>query len=123
DTAKYVDAFATAPYFGDGLLNGTNATATIADKDRWFTQLSTKLATTISETKANADVIRGYHKRFITYEGGQHVVSSTNVTMVGVLNRDPRMGQLYTQFLTQWQQQFGDLNTLFADAAFITQYG
>ena len=123
DTAVYTDAFATAPYFGDGLLNGTNATATIADTDQLFSQLSTKLATTISETKANADLVRSYGKRFITYEGGQHIVSSTNVTMVGVLNRDPRMGQLYTQFLTQWQQQFGDLNTLFADAAFITQYG
>jgi hypothetical protein len=123
DTAQYVDAFATAPYFGAGLLSGTNATATDGDKDRLFTELSGMFATTMLETQANADVVRTFRKRFITYEAGQHIVSSTNVAMTASINRDPRMGQLYTQFLSQWQQRFGDLNTLYQNSSPIDKNG
>jgi hypothetical protein len=123
DTASYVDAFATAPYFGHSLLRGTNATATVQDLDRLFGELSNHLATVMTQTKANADVARRYGKRFITYESGQHVISDTNVPVLAALNRDPRMGQLYTQFLTQWKQSIGDLNTLFEDTSGISKHG
>jgi hypothetical protein len=123
DTAQYVDAYATAPYFGHSLLSGTNATATAQDLDRLFSELSNHFASMMKETQANADLVRSYGKRFITYEAGQHVTSSTNVPLLAALNRDPRMGQFYTQFLTQWQQRFGDLNTLFEDTSAIGKYG
>lgn len=122
NTASYVDAYSTAPYFGHGLLSGANATATVADKDRLFGALSTMLDQMMSQGQANADLAKSYGKRFITYEAGQHIVSD-NVVMTAALNRDPRMGQLYTQFLTQWKQRFGDVNTLFEDTSAIGKFG
>jgi hypothetical protein len=123
DTAGYVDAFATAPYFGHSLLSGTNATATDSDKDRLFSELSNHFDTMMTQTKEHSDLVRSYGKRFITYEAGQHITTTTNVPLLASLNRDPRMGQLYTQFLTQWQQRFGDVNTLFEDTSAIGKYG
>ena len=52
--------------------------------------------------------------RYITYEGGQGAVMPNNVALSRRFRRDPRMYDLYKQFLTAWQSQIGDTLTLFA---------
>src|SRR5205085_4568884 len=52
--------------------------------------------------------------RYMTYEGGQGAVFPGNVALSLQIQRDPRMYDLYKQFLTGWQSQIGDTLTLFA---------
>ena len=59
----------------------------------------------------------------MTYEAGQGVVLRTNVELEKQVQRDPRMQDIYTQFLTAWRSRVGDGLTLFALDALINEYG
>jgi len=43
--------------------------------------------------------------------------------MLTQVQRDPRMGDLYTRYLTKWRNEFGDLMVLFHAWGPINQYG
>jgi Ca2+-binding RTX toxin-like protein len=79
-----------------------------------------------------------YHRRvatengleLTTYEGGAHTVGYYGVQDDEViteflirLNRDPRMGQLYTQHLNDWRSLGGDLFSNFYDVGTATKFG
>ncbi|XHR99693.1 hypothetical protein ACFB49_12900 [Sphingomonas sp. DBB INV C78] len=121
DTAQYVDALATAPYFGGGTFGGTRAT--ITDLNNIFAYLNADVDATIAKAIENKAVATRYGKRYITYEGGQHVVHSGNVALVTAINRDPRMYGLYKKYLAAWRTQGADAMTLFNSTGPISQYG
>lgn len=121
DTARYVDALATAPYFGHAALE--DARAGIKSLDDHFAFLEADIDRTIQnavEVKKTADQ---YGKRYIAYEAGQHIFSATNIEMVAALNRDQRMHALYAKYLQSWQRQMGDLMVMFNSTGSISQYG
>jgi hypothetical protein len=120
DTAQYVDAIATAPYFGHDVFSGTYATLT--DLNMIFSRINTAIDGAMTGAQANADVAKKYGKRFITYEAGQHVVT-TNVSLAQSIQRDPRMATAYTRYMGLWKDKFGDALMLFADVGPIGQYG
>jgi hypothetical protein len=120
DTAQYVDAIATAPYFGHDVFSGTYATLT--DLNTIFSRINTAIDGAMTGAQANADVAKKYGKRFITYEAGQHVVTS-NISLAQSIQRDPRMATAYTRYMSLWKDKFGDALMLFADVGLIGQYG
>lgn len=110
-----VDAMATAPYFGYDITAGT--------LDQIMSLLPNKAADTVSIGVQQQATAKKYNLRYITYEGGQHVVLPNNVDLLRQVERDPRMYDVYKQFITAWQNQVGDNLNLFILTGGISQYG
>lgn len=121
DTAQYVDALATAPYFGYATFAGDRAQ--ITDLSDIFTYLSADIDRSIEDAIKNKQLASRYGKRYIAYEGGQHVVNPGNVELVAKINRDPRMYDLYKKYISVWNLKINDTMTLFASTSPISQYG
>jgi hypothetical protein len=123
DTAKYVDAIAIAPYFIGGDLASLGATS--SNLDSWFaTAVPPIMTRTIGWIDANRAVSRKYGKRLICYETGQHFRTASNdVALLAKVNRHPRMGDNYTEFLTTWQKNYGDTVMLYSNVGKITKFG
>ncbi|MBB6122483.1 hypothetical protein FHS92_000190 [Sphingobium subterraneum] len=119
-TADYVDALATAPYFGHDAFNGANATA--QDLGALFASLKTSMDAAFTSSQGNADLAAKYKKRFIAYEAGQHLVSNTDERHL-VMNRDPRMGEMYARYLAAWKARFNDVMMLYSDTGSYSRYG
>jgi hypothetical protein len=120
-TASKVDALATAPYMNVTLKAGQLADP--ARVDSFFSSMMASVEKRIAEAKANKDVATKYGLRYITYEAGQHALSPDDLDQMVLIQRDPRMGKLYTNYLTQWKDKVGDLMVLFADYGTVSKYG
>lgn len=117
DAAQWIDALAAAPYIGldlDGYLAG--------DVDRVFAQLPGAIDHTFEMAAANRAVAREFGKRFVTYEGGQHLVTG-NLELARAVQRDPRMSAIYARYMEDWRLRFGDTLMLYASTAPIADYG
>jgi hypothetical protein len=120
DTAAYFDAVAVAPYFGFN-LDG-KYTDTPESLNQAFADLRTAIDSRLSKNVVVKQMADQFGKRLVVYEGGQHLIGN-DVALLTKINRDPRMGQLYTYYLSQWQQNFGDLLTLYFDTGSTSKYG
>ncbi|SNT26039.1 hypothetical protein SAMN06295912_1851, partial [Sphingomonas laterariae] len=121
DTAQNFDALATAPYFGGGTFSGSRAA--ITDLTNIFTFLDADIDAVLAKAAQNKAVATRYGKRYIAYEGGQHVVHASNVELVRSINRDPRMYTLYQRYLATWKAQIGDAMTLYNNTGPVSQWG
>jgi hypothetical protein len=119
DTAKYVDALATAPYFGHTLFDsGTTDLPTLMQI------LSTQANEAVAvQAVANQAVAKQYGKRYIAYEAGQHLINTSNPALVVAVNRDQRMYDVYRSYLTSWRTQIGDVMVLYSSSGPITLSG
>lgn len=117
DTAKYVDALATAPYFFISLKGRT-----VADVDKIFTELRTAIDSAIGLASKNKAIAARYGKRYIAYEAGQHLLTEDQA-LAEALQRDPRMGQMYALYLDQWDKNIGDLIVLYSQTSSISKFG
>ncbi len=120
-TASKVDALATAPYFHENLAPGVITTS--ASLDQFFRNFGATIPIRIKEAKDTKAVATRYGVRYVTYEAGQHVLSPDDVPQLDRIQRDPRMGQLYTSYLTSWKDQIGDLMVLFDDFGTANKFG
>lgn len=108
DTARHVDALASALYFGQDLL--AKPPADTSDVSRIFPGLFASIETTFESARRLKQYADARGLRFIGYEGGQHVgYDGPDKTLSARLNRDPRMGEAFRIFLSQWDREFGDL--------------
>lgn len=123
DTAKKVDAIATAPYFANDAKVPVGGLATAALRDAYLASLAAKVDTSIANAKAVKTVAKNNNVRFISYEAGQHVLGNDFGEGHILIQRDPRMGALYTRYLTGWKKEIGDLLTLYQDVGRINSYG
>ena len=122
DTANWVDALATAPYFGLGLYNGGNATVT--DLPTLFVSLEAARVNVLAKARENKAIADKYGKRYIAYEGGQHVIApAAKATLDASLQRSPMMYDIYKRYLADWKAQMGDTMTLYSATGTISQYG
>ncbi len=116
-TADCVDALATAPYItidaGEGALS---------DPDAIFDRMDAAIDATIAFAHRNRAIAAEFGKRFIAYEGGQHLVTR-NVDLARRVQRDPRMGATYRTYLERWRREVGDDLVLYASTAPIGEYG
>jgi len=120
DTPSKVDALATAPYFDYSFATGEKPGA-----DFFSRVLVDQMDLRLSNSAENKKIATSYGLRFITYEAGQHLTigSKDDVSMLTQIQRDPRMGNLYTRYLMKWKNEFGDLMMLFSAWGPIGQYG
>ena len=122
DTAANVDALATAPYFGHDFFSGERTNMT--DEGLLMTALAEQARQVLADKGvANADVARKYAKRFIAYEAGQHVIAPNSLDRVALINRSPRMYDIYRNYLADWRTRFGDTIMLYNASGAISQYG
>ena len=103
DTARHVDALATAPYFG-ALLGGPDNT-----RDSSLQRLAVELPATLKAAVENRRIANGFGKRYIGYEGGQGLVLPAQVALMDQLQHDPAMYDLYRQYLAAWRRDVGDV--------------
>ncbi|UVO51480.1 hypothetical protein M0208_13560 [Sphingomonas sp. SUN019] len=117
DTARWTDALATAPYITLD-LNGRGA----GDVDWVYSRLDAAVDETIDFAARNKAIAARHGKRFITYEGGQHLVTR-DMALAHRIQRDPRMAAIYTRYLERWRDRIGDRMMLYASTAPIGDYG
>jgi hypothetical protein len=119
NAAQYVDALATAPYFGHmvGRRGGTR------DPDAIYAQMGALVEATITSAEKSKAIAAKYGKRYISYEGGQHIVIRDDQALAEKIQRDPRMYDAYRAYVGAWRARIGDLLTLYADVGPIQQYG
>ena len=72
---------------------------------------------------ANQAIARRFGKRYIAYEAGQHVLSSRGTDLLAAINRDPRMYDIYKNYISTWRSQVNDVMVLYSSASPITQWG
>jgi hypothetical protein len=127
-----IDAVAIAPYFGvvptpDQVLKYTAMTLDdfFAYVRTWVLPDSAKYASEYRLKVANT-----YGVHLIAYEGGQHMVGrlgaegdATLNALFDALNRDPRMKQMYLDYLANWKQAGGELFVHFSDVSRYTKWG
>jgi hypothetical protein len=119
DTAAHVDALATAPYFG----NAISTTKPTPNLDAAFAMMPAQIEEAIARAERSKAVAVKYRKRFISYEGGQHIVLKDNVPLAQQIQRDPRMYKAYKTYIAAWRTRIGDLLTLFTDSGPIIKSG
>ena len=117
DTARHVDALATAPYFGNAMNRNPPATA-----DAVFQQLDGEIDQALDKALKAKAVAAGYGLRYIAYEGGQHLVFK-DLALEEQVERDPRMYNAYKKYLEGWRTRIGDAIVLYNSSDAIGRYG
>lgn len=117
DTARWVDALATAPYLWIDLKGYRSK-----DVDRIFAELPRVTEETIKAAEQNRRIAARYRKAFLAYEGGQHLVTR-DIELAQRVQRDPRMEGVYRQYLDLWTRRIGSPMVLYASTAPIGEYG
>ena len=143
-----IDALAVAPYFGGYLGSSPSLNSELSgwlnDSDGGLAKLFLELqqggvlsssptggallqAKKWMATQQQVAQQRGL--QLISYEGGQHIANIWNALSQGVVdlftkaNADPRMGDVYRQYLATWQAQGGGLFMHYSDIATPGNYG
>ena len=111
DTAKWVDALATAPYFGLDIMTPTPST----DLSVLFSRLGNEADAIINKALENKKVAQSYGKRYIAYEAGQSIILKDNVPLLAAMTHDSRMYDAYVRFSNGWKSKIGDVITWFSD--------
>jgi hypothetical protein len=123
DTAQWVDALATAPYFGHSFFDGANAS--ITDLPTLFASLEAARVAAISAAVANKSTAQKYGKRYIAYEAGQHIIATqqANADTATQMERSPLMYDIYKRYIADWKSQLGDTIAFYSATGQISQYG
>lgn len=123
DTAKHVDATATAPYFGFNRSTRPEDKAVAASVEGIMKILNERLVSTLDRDSETRAVAARYGKRHFAYEAGQHVLLAEDVAMLRTVQRDPRMEDLYRRYMAKWRGQGGDVMVLYNATAPTDQFG
>jgi hypothetical protein len=97
-----VDAVSTAPYwaFMPNEYTGQSLDSIMGSI------LPSKITEVLGVAAQNKQIAAKYGKRYIAYEGGQHVILS-NLSFLGQIERDARMYDLYKSYINGWNSQAG----------------
>ncbi len=129
---EQADVLAIAPYFGLDFGSPANERATQAmTVDQLFSAInSTALPQVYAWLDANAAMARKYGLELAAYEGGQSLHGYSGVennTIISALfdaaNRDPRMGQVYTNYLNAWKARGGGMFVHYLNCLNYTKWG
>jgi hypothetical protein len=102
DTAKHVDALATAPYFGFDFRRHPPA-----DLNEAFARLDEGMDNSLDVALRTKEMAATFGKRYIAYEAGQHVILKDQA-FAEQIERDPRMYDAYKRYLSIWRAKIGD---------------
>ncbi len=122
DTARYVDAIATAPYFGLDLFNGANDGK--KDLPALFASLESMRAQAIDRAAVIKAAADKWGKRYVTYEAGQHIIAqNANAATQVEMERSPLMYDMYKRYIADWKARIGDTMTIYSATGPISQFG
>ena len=129
--ATGIDAVAIAPYFGVSPGPAEAGTYTAMGLDAFFAHVRTTVLPEMAGHMASYRALAAdYGVRLLAYEGGQHMVGVGGAENDGALNtlfdsfnRDPRIGQLYLDYLADWKRVGGELFVHFNDVGRYTKFG
>jgi len=124
DTKQHVDALAIAPYFGgeygDPKEEKRWESASVTDVIDDLRKRS--LPNTFAMVKAHAEIAAKYKLELVAYEGGESFAGIAGTENNEKLNklfdsvgRDPRIKQIYLEYLEGWKQNGGKLFVHFTD--------
>lgn len=120
DTVQHVDALASAPYFGQTLMND-NAVDT-KNMDALFSELDASIAPAIQNSLRFKTIAEQNGLRYLAYEAGQHVTyRGPDLTAIERLNKDPRMAVVYRKYMDMWRAKVGDVMMMFASVGPISR--
>ena len=132
DACKQADVMAIAPYFGlDTDSPAAQAAFQVMTVDQLFAAInSTVLPKVYAQVEANATIARKYGLELVAYEGGQslrgYAGAENNDTLSALFdaaNRDPRMGQVYTDYLNAWKARGGGMFVHYLNCLNYTKWG
>jgi hypothetical protein len=126
-----IDALAIAPYFGVSPTPPEAGQFTAMTLDAFIDHVRTKVFPRETAHMRNHRTLAGkYGLRLLAYEGGQHMVgvgaSQDNRALnafFDAFNRDPRIKQLYLDYLAIWKREGGELFVHFNDVSRYTKSG
>jgi hypothetical protein len=122
DTKQWVDAVATAPYFGHSLLRTVDVG--VSSLPKLFATLETMRVQAIDKAVSDKASATKWGKRYLSYEGGQHIVPpSASADVAERMQRSPLMHDVYQRYLDDWKSKIGDTMTLYSATGAINQYG
>ncbi len=126
------DVAAVAPYFTLDIdkLYADHLQGTV-NLDNVFTELHGAIDNLMVPVAANEAIAAAHNLPLVGYEGGQHILARPGeqhddqafVDLITQINRDPRMGQLYTYLLDQWYAKGGKTFTFAGDVAAPSKWG
>lgn len=118
DTARHIDALATAPYFSGDFHNPPPGMSL----DTAFAAIESSMTTSLDRAARAKEVAAKYGKRYIAYEAGQGV-ALRDLDLLQRIERDPRMHDIYARYLAIWREQIGDLITMYVSVHPIVRSG
>jgi len=129
--AKHSDALAIAPYFGwtPGPIEAEQVHRMSVDELVRYAR-QTSFPETIEWTKQHAKIAAKYGLELVAYEGGQHFLGTMGLenddrvtALFGAFNHDPRMGELYKEYLNGWRESGGHWFNHYSDCALSSKWG
>ena len=126
-----LDAVAIAPYFGVLATPETAGKYTAMTLDDLFTHMRNEVSRLMPQiVKDYRSLADTYGLSLVAYEGGQHMVGSRGAQhndalkdLFHAFNRDPRIKQLYLDYLGLWKQAGGQLFLHFSDVSTWGKFG
>jgi len=126
------DVAAVAPYFTVDVdeLYQRHLAGTV-NIDEVFTKLRANLDAEMNNVAANRQIAGARGLPLVAYEAGQHLVPKMGaqqndaafVDLLSNLNRDPRMGEVYTYFMEQWYSAGGKTLVFYNDTGNYSKWG
>jgi hypothetical protein len=113
-----VEVLAVAPYFSTGFDCSSDTVDDILER-----LTSDALPTVIDWNRGQVAVAQQHGVELVAYEGGQHLVGDGCLALLGAVNRDPRMKDVYLSYLESWEQVGGGLFVHFSDIGRWSQWG
>ncbi|MFT3923814.1 MAG: hypothetical protein QM778_14875 [Myxococcales bacterium] len=132
DVKAHVDALAIAPYFGGYLGSPENLQRVQSmNLDEFFVELKEKALPEARDwIRDQAKVAKQNNLHLVAYEGGQHLTaggpgldSKALNDLFDRANRDPRIGQLYFDYLVSWRKLGGKMFVHFTDCTGMSKWG
>jgi hypothetical protein len=129
--ATGIDAVAIAPYFGVSPTPAEAGRFTAMSLDAFINHVRTTVfAGERAHMRNHRTVASKYGLRLLAYEGGQHMVGVGPAqddqalnALFDSFNRDPRIKQLYLDYLAIWKREGGELFMHFNDVSRYTKWG
>jgi hypothetical protein len=126
-----VDAVAIAPYLAVAPTPQQAPAFVAMGLDGFFSHVRTSVLPAIAERMAlYGRLADSYGVALLAYEGGQHMVGLYGAVddaalnaLFDAFNRDPRMGELYLDYLAEWKRAGGTLFVHFDDIGRYTKWG
>lgn len=133
DAYKHADEYSIAPYFGHPLTDPAKVDDVLKmSQDQIIDSLLNDIRTDVKKQETEGVALaKRYGLSLSAYEGGPHLLSyqapgdkeAKLTNLFTSVNRNPRMRDVYKEYLTQWEQVGGGLFNQFSSVGTYSKWG